>query len=144
MTEKLGLNMAIWSLERLLQYGEQNIHQTVPLALCIFLVSNPKVKLINGLIAYGFWNGQALLKRSSFCFPKLMNFKHTNVHSREEYFTCSCHQGDFLVVIQWFGEWCNANKCDRQLTLTLNLILVHIHNCHLECKRKLNLGIFHT
>jgi hypothetical protein len=40
-----------------------------------------------------------------------MNFKHTNVHSGEDYFACSCHQNDSLVVIQWFGEWCNADKC---------------------------------
>jgi 26S proteasome regulatory subunit N1 len=47
MAEELGLDMAIRSLEHLLQYGEQNIRRAVPLALGILSVSNPKVKLLN-------------------------------------------------------------------------------------------------
>ncbi len=43
MAEELGLDMAIRSLEHLLQYGEQNIRRAVPLALGILSVSNPKV-----------------------------------------------------------------------------------------------------
>jgi hypothetical protein len=43
MAEELGLEMAVRSLERLLQYGEQNIRRAVPLALGILCISNPKV-----------------------------------------------------------------------------------------------------
>lgn len=43
MAEELGLDMAVRSLEHLLQYGEQHIRRTVPLALAILSVSNPKV-----------------------------------------------------------------------------------------------------
>lgn len=43
MAEELGLDMAIRSLEHLLQYGEQNIRRAVPLALGILSISNPKV-----------------------------------------------------------------------------------------------------
>jgi 26S proteasome regulatory subunit N1 len=43
MAEELGSDMAIRSLEHLLQYGEQNIRRTVPLALGILSISNPKV-----------------------------------------------------------------------------------------------------
>ena len=39
MAEELGLEMAIRSLEHLLQYGEQNIRRSVPLA---FGLLNPK------------------------------------------------------------------------------------------------------
>ena len=45
MAEELGLDMAVRSLEHLLQYGEQHIRRTVPLALAILSVSNPKVLL---------------------------------------------------------------------------------------------------
>lgn len=44
MAEELGLDMAIRSLEHLLQYGEQNIRRAVPLALGILSISNPKVR----------------------------------------------------------------------------------------------------
>jgi len=44
MAEELGLEMAIRSLEHLLQYGEQNIRRAVPLALGLLCISNPKVK----------------------------------------------------------------------------------------------------
>ncbi len=47
MAKELALDMAIRSLEHLLQHGEQNIRQVVPFALGIFSVSNPKVKLFN-------------------------------------------------------------------------------------------------
>ena len=43
MAEELGLEMAVRSLEHLLQYGEQNIRRAVPLALGLLCVSNPKV-----------------------------------------------------------------------------------------------------
>lgn len=43
MAEELGLEMAIRSLEHLLQYGEQNIRRAVPLALGILSIANPKV-----------------------------------------------------------------------------------------------------
>ena len=43
MAEELGCDMAIRSLEHLLQYGEQNIRRAVPLALGILSISNPKV-----------------------------------------------------------------------------------------------------
>ena len=43
MSEELGAEMAVRSLERLLQYGEQNIRRAVPLALGILCISNPKV-----------------------------------------------------------------------------------------------------
>jgi 26S proteasome regulatory subunit N1 len=45
MAEELGCDMAIRSLEHLLQYGEQNIRRAVPLALGILSISNPKVSL---------------------------------------------------------------------------------------------------
>lgn len=43
MAEELGLDMAVRSLEHLLQYGEQNIRRAVPLALGLLCISNPKV-----------------------------------------------------------------------------------------------------
>lgn len=43
MAEELGADMAVRSLERLLQYGEQNIRRAVPLALGMLCISNPKV-----------------------------------------------------------------------------------------------------
>lgn len=43
MAEELGVEMAIRSLEHLLQYGEQNIRRSVPLALGLLCISNPKV-----------------------------------------------------------------------------------------------------
>jgi 26S proteasome regulatory subunit N1 len=45
MAEELGADMAVRSLERLLQYGEQNIRRAVPLALGVLCISNPKVSL---------------------------------------------------------------------------------------------------
>lgn len=45
MAEELGCEMAIRSLEHLLQYGEQNIRRAVPLALGILSISNPKVNI---------------------------------------------------------------------------------------------------
>lgn len=49
MAEELGLEMAIRSLEHLLQYGEQNIRRAVPLALGILCISNPKVTVMDTL-----------------------------------------------------------------------------------------------
>ncbi|XP_073010327.1 26S proteasome non-ATPase regulatory subunit 2 homolog A-like [Typha latifolia] len=49
MAEDLGLEMAVRSLERLLQYGEQNIRRAVPLALGILCISNPKVNVMDTL-----------------------------------------------------------------------------------------------
>lgn len=49
MAEELGLDMAIRSLEHLLQYGEQNIRRSVPLALGILSVSNPKITVMDTL-----------------------------------------------------------------------------------------------
>lgn len=49
MAEELGAEMAVRSLERLLQYGEQNIRRAVPLALGILCISNPKVNVIDTL-----------------------------------------------------------------------------------------------
>ncbi|KAG2717390.1 hypothetical protein I3843_03G174900 [Carya illinoinensis] len=54
MAEELGLEMAIRSLEHLLQYGEQNIRRAVPLALGLLCISNPKAAVISlGLIGAG-------------------------------------------------------------------------------------------
>ncbi|KAI5661718.1 hypothetical protein M9H77_21041 [Catharanthus roseus] len=49
MAEDLGLEMAIRSLEHLLQYGEQNIRKAVPLALGLLCISNPKVTVMDTL-----------------------------------------------------------------------------------------------
>ncbi|XP_022848513.1 26S proteasome non-ATPase regulatory subunit 2 homolog A-like [Olea europaea var. sylvestris] len=49
MAEELGLEMAIRSLEHLLQYGEQNIRRAVPLALSLLCISNPKVNVMDTL-----------------------------------------------------------------------------------------------
>lgn len=49
MGEELGLEMAIRSLEHLLQYGEQNIRRAVPLALGLLCISNPKVNVMDTL-----------------------------------------------------------------------------------------------
>lgn len=46
MSEELGLDMGIRSLERVLQYGEQNVRRAVPLALGLLCISNPKVNNI--------------------------------------------------------------------------------------------------
>ncbi|KAI3465810.1 hypothetical protein Pfo_022473 [Paulownia fortunei] len=45
MAEELGPEVAIRSLERLLQYREQNIRRAVPLALGLLCMSNPKGKI---------------------------------------------------------------------------------------------------
>ena len=52
MAEELGLQMAIRSLEHLLQYGQQNIHRTLPLALGLLCISNPKVFIFPALADY--------------------------------------------------------------------------------------------
>ncbi|XP_044503158.1 26S proteasome non-ATPase regulatory subunit 2 homolog A-like [Mangifera indica] len=49
MAEELGVEMAIRSLEHLLQYGEQNIRRVVPLALGLLCISNPKVNVMDTL-----------------------------------------------------------------------------------------------
>ncbi|GMP54642.1 hypothetical protein CsSME_00019736 [Camellia sinensis var. sinensis] len=49
MAEELGLEMAIRSLEHLLQYGEQNIRKAVPLALGLLCISDPKVNVMDTL-----------------------------------------------------------------------------------------------
>ncbi|KAH0871326.1 hypothetical protein HID58_078348 [Brassica napus] len=49
MSEELGLDMAIRSLERVLQYGEQNVRRAVPLALGLLCISNPKVTVMDTL-----------------------------------------------------------------------------------------------
>ncbi|KMZ67453.1 26S proteasome regulatory subunit N1 [Zostera marina] len=49
MAEELGLDMAIRSLEHLLQYGEQNIRRAVPLSLGLLCISNPKVNVMDTL-----------------------------------------------------------------------------------------------
>ncbi|KAL6873666.1 hypothetical protein ACP4OV_013748 [Aristida adscensionis] len=49
MAEELGAEMAVRSLERLLQYGEQNIRRAVPLALGMLCISNPKVNVMDTL-----------------------------------------------------------------------------------------------
>ncbi|PIA24829.1 hypothetical protein AQUCO_21500001v1 [Aquilegia coerulea] len=49
MAEELGLEMAIRSLEHMLQYGEQNIRRAVPLALGLLCISNPKVNVMDTL-----------------------------------------------------------------------------------------------
>ena len=47
MSEELGRDMAIRSLEHVLQYGEQNIRRAVPLALGLLCISNPKVNIFS-------------------------------------------------------------------------------------------------
>ncbi|XP_058189369.1 26S proteasome non-ATPase regulatory subunit 2 homolog A-like [Rhododendron vialii] len=49
MAEELGIEMAIRSLEHLLQYGEQKIRRAVPLALGLLCISNPKVNVMDTL-----------------------------------------------------------------------------------------------
>ncbi|CAK9169572.1 unnamed protein product [Ilex paraguariensis] len=49
MAEELGLEMAIRSLEHLLQYGKQYIRRAVPLALGLLCISNPKVNVTDTL-----------------------------------------------------------------------------------------------
>ncbi|XP_004298171.1 PREDICTED: 26S proteasome non-ATPase regulatory subunit 2 1A-like [Fragaria vesca subsp. vesca] len=49
MAEELGLEMAIRSLEHLLQYGQQNIRKAVPLALGLLCMSHPKVNVMDTL-----------------------------------------------------------------------------------------------
>ncbi|KAL5063606.1 hypothetical protein RYX36_025343, partial [Vicia faba] len=49
MAEELGVDMAIRSLEHLLQYGEQNIRRAIPLALGLLCISNPKVNVMDTL-----------------------------------------------------------------------------------------------
>lgn len=53
MSEELGLDMEIRSLERVLQYGEQNIRRAVPLALGLLCISNPKVSIIFAYLVFG-------------------------------------------------------------------------------------------
>lgn len=45
MAEELGAEMAVRSLEHLLQYDDRGIRRAVPLALGMLCISNPKVLL---------------------------------------------------------------------------------------------------
>lgn len=63
MAEELGLEMAIRSLEHLLQYGEQNIRRAVPLALGLLCISNPKVSV------------NCSLTKNLLCFNLFVNFQ---------------------------------------------------------------------
>ncbi|KAJ0250915.1 26S proteasome non-ATPase regulatory subunit 2 A [Hirschfeldia incana] len=49
MSEELGRDMAIRSLEHVLQYGEQNARRAVPLALALLCISNPKMNVMDTL-----------------------------------------------------------------------------------------------
>ncbi|KAI3994728.1 hypothetical protein MKX01_002344 [Papaver californicum] len=49
MREEVGLDMAIRSLEHMLQYGDQNTRRAVALALGLFCISNPKVNVMDTL-----------------------------------------------------------------------------------------------
>jgi hypothetical protein len=49
MAEELGLEMVIRSLEHLLEYGEQNIRRSVPLAFGLLSILNPKVSVMDTL-----------------------------------------------------------------------------------------------
>ncbi|RZC11632.1 26S proteasome non-ATPase regulatory subunit 2-like A [Glycine soja] len=53
IAEELGLEMEIRSLEHLLQYGEQNIRRAIPFALGLLYISNPKVRIAQGLVHLG-------------------------------------------------------------------------------------------
>lgn len=55
MSEELGLEMTIRSLEHLLQYGEQNIRRAVPLALALLCISNPKVCFLKSIHTIDFY-----------------------------------------------------------------------------------------
>jgi 26S proteasome regulatory subunit N1 len=52
MSEELGIDMAIRSLEHLLRYGKQSIRRAVPLALGLLCISNPKVFIFLALADY--------------------------------------------------------------------------------------------
>eukprot|EP00850_Spirogloea_muscicola_P005526 SM000025S08421 [mRNA] locus=s25:594791:601686:- [translate_table: standard] len=49
MGEELGQEMAIRSLEHLLQYGDPNIRRAVPLAMGLLSISNPKMTVMDTL-----------------------------------------------------------------------------------------------
>eukprot|EP00897_Mesotaenium_endlicherianum_P000523 jgi/Mesen1/10471/ME000083S09976 len=49
MAEELGLDMAVRSLEHLLQYGDPNVRRAVPLALGVLSISNPKISIMDTL-----------------------------------------------------------------------------------------------
>ena len=68
MAEELGLEMAIRSLEHLLQYGEQNIRHAVPLALGLLCISNPKVFIFLALASLQLGRF-SLLKLTLHLFP---------------------------------------------------------------------------
>lgn len=63
MSEELGLDMEIRSLERVLQYGEQNVRRAVPLALGLLCISNPKVNnlFVNLVVLYKLKNTSVTL-----------------------------------------------------------------------------------
>ena len=46
LAEELGADMAIRSLQHLLQYGEPSVRRAVPLALGLLSVSNPRVSSV--------------------------------------------------------------------------------------------------
>eukprot|EP00741_Cyanophora_paradoxa_P013578 tig00020703_g13111.t1 len=49
MAEELGSEMAMRSLEHLLQYGEQTVRRAVPLALGLLSISNPRIQTMDTL-----------------------------------------------------------------------------------------------
>lgn len=49
MAEELGSDMAIRSLEHMLQYGDPNVRRAVPLALGLLSISNPKIGAMDTL-----------------------------------------------------------------------------------------------
>lgn len=49
MAEELGTEMAVRSLEHMLQYGDPNVRRAVPLALGLLSISNPKIGPMDAL-----------------------------------------------------------------------------------------------
>jgi 26S proteasome regulatory subunit N1 len=49
MAEDIGTEMAIRSFDHLLQYGEPVVRRTVPLALGLLSISNPRVSVMDTL-----------------------------------------------------------------------------------------------
>lgn len=82
MAEELGVEMAIRSLEHLLQYGEQNIRRAVPLALGLLCISNPKVR--SGLASLHF-----IMFAAVYFFSvkvKLINLAMKNMNCSSNYY----------------------------------------------------------
>ncbi|GAU18392.1 hypothetical protein TSUD_202810 [Trifolium subterraneum] len=157
MAEELGLDMAIRSLEHLLQYGELNVRRAVPLALGLLCISNPKKIKANvieslsklshdtdsevamaAVIAFGLIGAGTNNARIAGMLRNLSSFyhKHTDLLFCVRIAQSLVHLGKGLLTL-------NPYHCDRFLLSPTSLagLITMMHSC-LDMKAMM-LGKYH-